>query len=296
MPKQVCIIGASGKLGSRLTELLAKNQEYTLKGIVRDKKKIPGQLLKYPSIEWAEINDIKNNEKLAEALAGCDAVINTSYVWFAPYIFEAIKHSGSRPEHVIFTGSTAIYTKVESRSPAKRKAGEKAVIHNPLQIPWTIIRPTMIFGHKNDGNISRLIKAIRQYPVFPIIGSGENLIQPIYIYDLIRYFEEAILQPKHYNKIYDVGSAYPISNKRLFKTIARKLNKKIWFISVPPKPAIWFIKTMRKLGLKSPVSAEQILRFQEDKHIDLFPACKAFTVKPKSFEEALEEMLSTNAI
>lgn len=51
-------------------------------------------------------------------------------------------------------------------------------------IELTIIRPTMIYGTLKDGNISTFIKWFDKFRVFPIVGNGKALLQPVHRKDL----------------------------------------------------------------------------------------------------------------
>jgi nucleoside-diphosphate-sugar epimerase len=52
-------------------------------------------------------------------------------------------------------------------------------------LPATIIRPTHIYGPR-DKNTVKVFKTIKQLGVFPLIGGGTALFQPLYIDDLVR--------------------------------------------------------------------------------------------------------------
>ncbi len=150
--KRVAIIGASGEVGSRLVfQLYAKHE---LVAVVRNKAK--RDFSAFPHMQVRELDDVRNIEALASAIADCDAIINTGYIWFAESIHKAIQLSGARIEHIIFTGSTGIFSKIHSPSAEQKRLAERFISEHYFG-NWTIIRPTMIYGHKNDRNISRLV-------------------------------------------------------------------------------------------------------------------------------------------
>lgn len=237
MNKTITIIGASGEVGFKLVKLLANN--YLIKCIVRNKNK--KNLSSINNVEIFEIGDIKLTDQLSDAISNSNVIINAGYIWFAKDILKAISKSKSKPEQIIFTGSTGIYTKLYSKGAQQKRDAEKFIAQN-FDFPWTIIRPTMIYGHINDGNISRLIKVLNKTPIMPIIGNGAKLIQPVFIDDLIRSFELAILNTNHYFKSYNIGANQSLSNKDLFKTVAKQLPKKIIFYNNPPKNNFLFSK------------------------------------------------------
>lgn len=284
--KTVAIIGASGELGSRLVNQLSGS--YSLKCVVRnlDKRDFSG----FKNAEVIEVSDIGETDALAKALDGCSAIISATYISFAKVISEALTKVESKPEHVLFTGSTGIYTQYPSQS-AQDKRDAEAFIKEQFPIPWTILRPTMIYGHAHDRNISKLAKTLNRSRIMPLIGSGNNLIQPVYIFDLVNLFEMALLDPKHYGKDYDVGALRPLTNKELFKTIARHLGKRVRFISIPPQLVSMALRVLSVVGIR-PISQEQVLRFQEDKNVDIQPLVDAFGVEPMLFEDGSKRLIS----
>ncbi len=57
---------------------------------------------------------------------------------------------------------------------------------------YTIIRPSMIYGNHQDGNIRLLVKLLNKFKVFPIIGKGNGLMHPIYARDLAKVLFSAM--------------------------------------------------------------------------------------------------------
>ena len=52
-----------------------------------------------------------------------------------------------------------------------------------MGIPHAIIRPTLAFG-EGDLLLNNMAWALRRPPVFPVFGSGDHAVQPIYAEDL----------------------------------------------------------------------------------------------------------------
>ena len=107
---KIAIIGASGEVGFRLVQKLCLN--YQLICIVRDKKK--KDFSKLSNIALFEISDVSKTQELSSALTNVDVVINAGYIFFAQHIFAAINCLESKPKHIIFTGSTGVFTKLPS--------------------------------------------------------------------------------------------------------------------------------------------------------------------------------------
>lgn len=124
----------------------------------------------------------------------------------------------------------------------------------------------MIYGHRKDGNFSRLMQAFKRTPLFPVIGKGEARIQPIFIDDLVDCFFNVALNPTHIGKSYNVGGEKPVSNLELFKIVRRVFGLKVSFIFVPLVIIMIVVKLLVFIGINV-ISIEQVLRFTEDKAI-----------------------------
>lgn len=283
--KTISIIGASGHVGYRLVDRLSK--KYKIICIVRDLAK--RDFSDFSNIQVMKLKDISDNIELARIIRNSDAIINTGYIWFAKDILKAIDLNEKQPEHIIFTGSTGVHTKLPSAS-ADNKRKAELFIRDSYHLPWTIIRPTMIFGHKDDGNISKLISVFSKTPIMPLIGNAENSVQPVYIDDLVKAYDIAIFEDSFYRKAYDIAGQYALSNKELFQKVSYMLSNKTYFVSLPPSLIMMVIEVLKYFKYQ-PLSKEQVKRFQEDKAIDILEFVDAFHFKPRSFDEGLRLLI-----
>lgn len=288
--KTVAIIGASGHVGFRLVQKLSST--YKIHCIVRDLNK--RDFSEFNNIQVFKVDDISNTLELAKAIHSCHAIINAGYIGFAQNILEAININKSSIEHILFTGSTGIFTKIPSNSADIKRESEQYIVDN-YPIPFTIIRPTMIYGHKNDQNISKLSRTLKKIPFFPLVGSGDKLIQPVFIDDLVNAYGIALFNEKFYDNSYNIGGAEPISNKELFKKVSNSLDKKVIFISINPYVISMTIKLLAIFKLKI-ISDEQIKRFQENKNINIEKFVQAFGFRPRSFDDGLKQMKMNNIL
>lgn len=281
----IAVIGATGAVGFRLIHAL--HSSYRIVAIVRNREK--RNFNRYPGVEVRQVDDISNVDSLALSLNGCEAIVNTGYIWFAEYIHQAVLQSRASIRHIVFTGSTGIYTRLPSQS-AERKRVAEMFIQEHYRCPWTIIRPTMIYGHKDDRNISRLVQAVARYPILPLIGKGSSLIQPVLIHDLVKAYGTALLNPKYYNKSYNIGGGNAYSNRELIACAASSLGRQARLIPIPAALVRSGVALLSMMGI-SPISREQVQRFQENKNIDLSPFITDFGYVPRNFEQGIQLLI-----
>jgi uncharacterized protein YbjT (DUF2867 family) len=77
-------------------------------------------------------------------------------------------------------------------------------------IPYVIFRPSFVF-ERDGGILPTFSKLARLMPVTPIIGSGEQRIQPIWAGDVAAYFDRAIDLEAVTNRTFELGGPDVVS-------------------------------------------------------------------------------------
>ena len=148
----------------------------------------------------------------------------------------------------------------------------------------------MIFGMKDDNNIEKTIKWLKKFPIFPVIGNGKTLYQPIHYFDLrdiiIKVFKKNNLEGK---KIIIGGKEY-IEYQKMISIIKQKINSKSLIIKFP-RNLIYIIAKIANNILRISLPIEQIKSSHIDRNIDNNEAIKMLDYEPKSFETRLEESI-----
>ncbi len=137
---------------------------------------------------------------LARTLAGVHTLYNTYWVRFdrgqttfanalenSRMIFFAARRAGvHRIVHVSITNPS-----IDSPLPYFRG---KALVESALAqtgTPYSIIRPTWLFGGERDVLVNNIAWILRRAPVFAMPGHGDYLVQPVHVDDLARICIEA---------------------------------------------------------------------------------------------------------
>jgi uncharacterized protein YbjT (DUF2867 family) len=277
----VFVTGATGFTGSRVVPLLLKHG-YQVRCLHRAGS--DRSYLCQPEIEWVE-GDLADTQALASSLKGSDVLVNIASLGFghAGSIIQAAGEAGIR--RAIFLSTTAIYTQIDAKSKSIRLAAEQAIQVSGLD--YTILRPTMIYGSPRDRNIWRLIRFLRLSPVVPIFGNATYLQQPIYVDDVARAVISCLSTDRTSRKSYNIAGRHSISYNEVVDTVARQLNRRIWKVHLPSKPAVWLLRLFEHLHIPFPIRAEQILRLNENKNFAYEAAQMDFSFAPTSFEEGI---------
>lgn len=137
---------------------------------------------------------------LAESLDGVTTLFNTYWVRFdhgrasfenavanSRALFCAARRAGvARVVHVSIANPS-----LESALPYYRG---KALVELALAeagVPYSIVRPTLVFGGDRDVLVNNIAWILRRMPVFALPGSGGYPVQPVHVDDLARICEQA---------------------------------------------------------------------------------------------------------
>ena len=281
--EKIVLCGANGFTGRFLCKELLKRKIDFL-AIIR-----PGNdntWMKQNNILYKYI-DLNNTAVLERQIKGYKILISLASIGFGnvPSILKACKNANI--DRAIFTSTTAIFTKLNSKSKEARLVAESQIRESNLD--WTIIRPTMIFGSPDDRNIIKLIKWIDKYPIIPIIGTGKFLQHPIFVKDLSNVIANILTNKNTYKRSFNLSGKTALSYNKMIKIIKNELKTICIPIYFPYRLSLLLFKIFEKIKIKLPIKSEQIERLNEDKKFNHFKAYEAFEFSPLGFKEVVEK-------
>ena len=266
MSDRVLLVGATGFLGSFVARRLAVRGAAALVRTTSETSVLP---------ERMELRRGDLNRSLP--LDGISTLVYCASMGFGhvPPLVRDLERAGVT--RAVFISTTAIFTGLPSASRVVRLEAESAVQSSALD--WTILRPTMIYGTARDRNISRLLRLLRRWPVFPLCGNG--LWQPIYVEDLADAVVAALDSPQTSRRVYNVAGAQPLVLADLVRTAAYAVGRNVSLIRVPLQAAVLGARLTRM------VTPEQVRRLAEDKAFSYADATRDFGFEPRSFAEGV---------
>jgi uncharacterized protein YbjT (DUF2867 family) len=99
-------------------------------------------------------------------------------------------------------------------------------------IPYVILRPSFIFA-RDGGILPTFRKLAKLTPVTPIIGSGQQKIQPIWADDVAAYFDRAIDLDAVTGRIVELGGPDVVSWNEFWERLKRVLRLRRPSVHVP---------------------------------------------------------------
>ena len=110
---------------------------------------------------------------------------------------------------------------------SKKKAEKEVAVHNN----HLILRPTVIYGKKNTSDIGFLIGLVKCMPVVPIVGNGNQLIQPVSVEDVVKCIDSGLLH--NISGIHLIAGQNSLKYREIIKVISMALGKNTTVIRIP---------------------------------------------------------------
>lgn len=250
----ITLIGGSGFVGTRLLGLLGEQPEkYTLRNI--DKR----QSHFFPHV--TQLADVRDAEALREKIAGSDVVVllaaehrddvspvslyNDVNVGGMKNVLEAMLATGVR--RLVFTSSVAVYglnkenpDETHPADPFNHYGKSKWQAEEVLQ-QWHaehpdfnigILRPTVIFGERNRGNVFNLLRQISSGR-FLMIGGGRNRKSMAYVGNIVSFIRFLIDEKTEGYNVYNYVDKPDFTMNELVFHVSEVLGKHIPTTHVP---------------------------------------------------------------
>jgi nucleoside-diphosphate-sugar epimerase len=207
------VIGGSGFIGTRLVRLLLTKEQLSIQ--ITDKAVSKA----YPDL--VTLGDVRSVEQLRESISNESVIVNLAAehrddvrplslyddvnVGGAKNICTVAREKGV--SKIIFTSTVAVYgfapigtdetgkvtpfndygrTKYEAEQVFKAWQAEA-----PIERTLVIVRPTVVFGEQNRGNVYNLLRQIASGK-FVMVGNGENRKSMAYVENVAAFIEYAI--------------------------------------------------------------------------------------------------------
>lgn len=278
------VTGITGHTGRYfLQELINHKYEGPIRCIVRETSDTSMMDNSRLNIEKV-CGDIHDEAFLDEVTKGVDSIVHIINVRHTLRVLRAaIKNNVKR---IVSVHTTGIFSKFRIASE------EYVIIEREINkmlskndISMTILRPTMIYGDVCDRNMSKFIKMVDRFRIFPVINNGKSLIQPVNARDLGKAYYDVLMMPIEKAKSeYTLSGEKPITMIEAFKLISNNLGKKTTFISFPLGFGVIMARVLKGITLGKIDYVERVQRMSEDRSFSHEEATADFGYKPESFE------------
>jgi uncharacterized protein YbjT (DUF2867 family) len=282
MPEGIFITGGTGNTGQALLRMIAADE--TLRGVRITGLCRPGgrgeRLLPH-GVKIAG-GDASSAESLGKVYRGEPVVIHLSSIFHAGAVLEGCRGM----KRLVAVSSTRAFSKTWERAP-EIEAAERAIERSG--VPYTILRPTMIYGSSEDRNISKFIRLIMKYRIVPLPDGGKSVFQPVHVDDLAGCILAALKTPASAGKSYNVPGGSAHSLREIVEIISGILDRKVLIVPFPLALAEAAAGLQEKLLPRPFIHREQIERLREDKRYDFSEAAKDLGYAPRELRAGIEQ-------
>jgi uncharacterized protein YbjT (DUF2867 family) len=232
----ILVTGGTGFVGRHVVQaLLAAGRD--VRALVRDPKK--DARLGCDLVE----GDMTDAASLRRAVEGVDVVVHLVAIRQGkPEQFQRIMVDGTRGLLAAareagvgrFVLMSALGTSEESKDLVPYY-GAKWQMEQDVKasgLPYVIFRPSFIF-ERDGGILPTFRKLAKLTPVTPIIGSGEQRIQPIWAGDVAAYFDRAIDLDAATGRTFEIGGPDTVSWNEFWARLKRVLGMRRPSVHVP---------------------------------------------------------------
>lgn len=290
--------GATGFVGHALVPAL-QAAGYAVRCLVRRGSEL--ELRGLEAIERVEGN-VLARETLERGMAGCDTVIHlVGIIREQPATlstFERIHTQGTVNllDAAIATGArrylhmSALGSRPNARARYHKTkwAAEEVVRSSP--IPWTIFRPSIIYGH-GDEFVNLLAGLVRRYPIVPVIGKGLQRLQPVPVEQVAEGFARAVALETTVKQTYEVVGPDAVTMVQLLDLIGAAVGRvRVRKAHVP----LGLMRPLTKLFHRLPgfpLTPDQLLMLEEDNVGDPRPFHATLGLTPVPLATGLRAML-----
>jgi NADH dehydrogenase len=237
----ILVTGATGFVGPKIVHAL-REQDRPVRCLVRTPSAGPAGSLASWGCELVQ-GDMTDAGSLRRAVERCETVVHLVAIRQGrEEQFRRVMEQGTRDLVAAakeagvrrFVLMSALGTSEETKDLVPyyhaKWESEQAVARSGLD--HVIFRPSFIFG-RDGGILVTFRRLARVAPVTPVIGSGEQRLQPIWVDDVAAYFAAAIDKPEAGGRIFELGGPDAISWNEFWARLKRALGLRRPSVHVP---------------------------------------------------------------
>jgi len=237
----ILVTGGTGFVGPRVVHAL-RGRDLPVRAVVRNPSGRSATTLAAWGAELVP-GDMTDAESLRRAVDGCDVVVHLVAIRQGrEEDFRRVMEQGTRDLVTAAQGAgvkrfvlmSALGTSAETQDlvPYYHAKWEQEQTVQGSGLEHVIFRPSFVFA-RDGGILPTFRRLARLAPVTPIIGSGRQQIQPIWIEDVAAYFAQAVDKPEAANRIFELGGPDAVTWNEFWERLKRVLGQRRPSLHVP---------------------------------------------------------------
>lgn len=242
--------------------------------------------------------DIADTTAVAEAARDCRAVIHLVG------IIRERRGASFRRVHVEGTRSvidgcreaavprllymSALGARPDARSRYHRTKWQAEDLIRESGLQTTVFRPSVIFG-AGGSFLPQIRNLVQRAPMVPIPGSGMNLIQPVWVEDVVSCFVGALDSAGTVGRSYALGGPETYGFEQLVDVIAEADGVEVVKVHLPIALLRPAVAVLSRIIPGFPLTSDQLAMLLEDSACDITEMRETFGVEPAPLQEHVRE-------
>jgi len=282
---KVLVTGGTGFVGPKVVHAL-RAREHDVRALVRKPER--AKTLEAWGCELVQ-GDMTDPASLEGAVQGCDAVVHlVAIIQGPPVAFRQIMEQGTR-DLVSAAGRAGMsrFVLMSALGTNERNRDLTPYFHAKWEMEQTVassglehvvFRPSFVFG-KDGGVLPVFLRQVRLSPFTPVIGSGDERFQPIWVEDVASFFAQAVDAPGAANRTFEIGGPDVVSWNEFYARVKKVLGARRGTMHVPVGLARLGAAVVERLP-RAPITRDQLKMLTEagDNVCDNGPALETFDV------------------
>ena len=231
--KHVCILGASGFVGTHLTARLVK-AGHQVTALTRNRER-NRHLLVLPTVRVVT-TDVHDPNALKANFSGCDAVINLvgllnqsrkerfsdAHVTLTRKVVEAAEHANVK--HILHMSALKADSKNAPSEYLRTKGEAEDILREQNRIGVSIFQPSLIFG-PDDSFVNRFADLLSLPSPWFLLPTPNTRFAPIYVGDVVSAIETSLNDRSTIGHTYELCGPKVLSLKEIVVYIRDHLGK-----------------------------------------------------------------------
>ena len=310
---KILLLGGSGFVGTRLTEILLADHQVTIGDIAESQT--------YPQL-WKKC-DVCSDEDLRAVMPGHDCIVNLAAAHrddvrplslYTKTNVEGAEHvckiaSELNIRHIVFTSSVAVYGFPEwdyAEDAPKHpfnEYGRTKLLAEAVYEKWQknspenklhVVRPTVIFGEGNRGNVYNLFKQLASGR-FLMVSNGKNKNSMAYVGNIVAFLKWNIEENQADYSVYNYIDKPDFDMHDLISGFEKTLGKNFPPLSLPYWLGLcggYCFDILAFLTRRNfPISAIRVKKFCAQTVFNSDKMLNSGFIPPYSMEEALKKTI-----
>ncbi len=233
----ILVTGGTGLVGAGVvTELVSRGKQVAVMS-----RSVASVAERFPGLDIdARQGDVRDRASLTDAFANFETVVNCVQFPNSPienkgkgWTFEQVDYQGTVSQvaaakqagvsRFVYVSGVGAAEDAEKHWFISKWKAEEAVRQSGMV--HVIVRPTWVYGPE-DVALNRFVGFARRLPFVPSFGSGQQMMQPIFIDDVGRILADAVEKPEADNQTFEAGGPDRLSMDDVVKTALEIAGKK----------------------------------------------------------------------